>query len=517
MLYKDVELVSITEDNPLHRYSFGDAFARAAKLANALSRLGVKQGDCIGTLAWNDYRHFETYYAVSCMGAICHTINPRLFKEQIDYIVNHAEDRWLMLDVSFVPLLEALESKLSHVEGYIILVDEEHMPQAALTNAVCYETLIKDEPEHFDWPELDENTASSMCYTSGTTGNPKGVLYSHRSAVLHSLSGALPGAMSLSSADVIMPVVPMFHVNAWGLPYTAAMVGAKLVLPGPRMGDSKVLHQLIEQEGVTVAAAVPTVWLSILSYLESNEKSVPSLRRAVIGGAACPSSLIETFADKYGVFVQQGWGMTELSPLGAIMPHESGASLRDEKNLQAKVGKPIFGVEMKIVDETGDALPWNGSDAGSLMVRGPWVCAEYFKAQSTDAEDTQDWFDTGDVATIDPQGYVQITDRKKDIIKSGGEWISSIELEQIAMEHPGVAEAAVIGIAHPKWNERPLLCVVSQSGFKLSSDEIMALFEGKVAKWWIPDDCVFMDGLPHTATGKVSKKDLREVLKDYSF
>ena len=513
------EIVSFTADNPTHRYTYKDAFKRTRQLANALNALKLKKGDRIATLAWNDYRHFELYYAISCSGQICHTINPRLFPEQIEFIINHAEDKWIFTDPLFVPLLEALKDKLTSVEGYVVLTSEESMPECSLENIHCYETFIKNQSEQFDWPELEEETASSMCYTSGTTGNPKGVVYSHRSTVLHSLVGSLPDAMNLSGSDVIMPIVPMFHVNAWGTSYSAPLVGAKLVFPGPKMADGETLTNLINAEKVTYSLGVPTVWLALVEYLNASGKTVDSLKSVVVGGAACPLSLMHAM-DKHGIYMHVGWGMTEMSPLGSYnKPMEWMKDATDEEKdaYRVRAGRLVYGVEMKIVDSDKNELPWDGIASGLLMVRGPWVCNGYFKLEDQPAFDDDGWFDTGDMASIDEYGYVVITDRVKDVIKSGGEWISSIDVENAAMAHDEVQEAAVIGVPHPKWTERPLLIVVPPEGKTPDKNDIIKSLEGKIAKWWIPEDCVFVEEIPHTATGKISKKDLRERFKEYAY
>jgi len=511
------EIVSITLDNPSHRYTYREAFTRVRQLANALAALGLNDSDRVGTLAWNDYRHFELYYAVSCSGFVLHTINPRLFPEQVIYIINHANDRVLFVDPLILPLVEAVQEHLTGVEHFIIMTDEAHMPQTSLPNAQCYETLIAGQPNEFEWPELDENSASALCYTSGTTGNPKGVLYSHRSTILHCYGSAAADVLGLRSKDIVLPVVPMFHVNAWGIPYACPMVGAKLVFPGPKMGDGETLATMMNREKVTISLGVPTVWLALLSYCKEAGIQLESMERTVVGGAACPISLMDQFREEHDVHVHQGWGMTEMSPLGTqnvFKAHQEHLSLDERRKIQAKQGRGLFGVELKITDDDNQELPWDGKAFGALKVRGPWVCSAYYQLDESEAHDKDGWFDTGDVATIDPDGFMQITDRSKDVIKSGGEWISSIDLENAAMDHPAVAEAAVIAVPHPKWTERPLLVVVKASEHA-DKDAILASLEGKVAKWWIPEDVVFIEELPHTATGKISKKDLREQLSDY--
>ncbi len=512
------EIVSVTADQPRHRYTFREALTRARKLSNALTRGGIKHGERIATLAWNDFRHFEIYYGVSCAGFVCHTINPRLFEDQIAYIANHAQDRWLFLDPAFVPLIETLQPRLPLIEKFVVLTDDAHMPATRLPNAISYEALLAQESGDFDWPDFDENTASSLCYTSGTTGDPKGVLYSHRSTVLHAMSAALPDSMNLSSTQTILAVVPMFHVNAWGLPYLGAMVGAKLVFPGAKMGDPETLQQLIESEGVTFAAGVPTVWQGLIAHLEKSGKRVDSLKRVLSGGSAVPVALMDQMRDKYGVEVVHAWGMTENSPLGTVCsfsPEVHRLPVAQREAQRGKQGRAVFGVEVKIVDENDTALPHDGKAFGALKIRGPWVASGYYKSGDSAAFDRKGWFGTGDVATFDPFGYMQITDRTKDVIKSGGEWISSIELENLAVAHPAVAQAAVIAIAHPKWQERPLLVIVPKPGQKPAREELLNFFVGKVAKWWIPDDVAFVDKLPLTATGKLSKLQLRQQFQDY--
>lgn len=515
----DREIVSVTADNPHHRYTVREAMARAKQLANALGRLGVGRGERVASLAWNDYRHLEVYYGVSGSGYVCHTINPRLFPEQIVYIINHAEDRFICVDAMFVPLLEAIADKIPNVEGFIVMTDEAHMPDTALPNVMCYESLLAAESPDFDWPELDETSASALCYTSGTTGNPKGVLYDHRSTILHAYGTLAIDVAGMSSRDVVLPVVPFFHVNAWGVPYSALMAGAKLVLPGPKMGDGEALYALMDGEDVTMALGVPTVWLALLQYTEQAGKRLDKLERSLVGGAAVPRAMIEAFRDKHGVELRQGWGMTETSPIGTVNTIKAGLeglSKEEQLDLSTKAGRGIFGVEMRIVDDNGEELPWDGEAFGALQVRGPWICSDYYKLEGSGGTHTDDgWFETGDVATIDPQGYMAITDRTKDVIKSGGEWISSIELENAAMGHRAVAEAAVIGVAHPKWTERPLLVVVKAQGEDVSKEELLAYFDGKVATWWVPNDVVFVEELPHTATGKVKKIELRKQFAEY--
>ncbi|AWF79925.1 long-chain fatty acid--CoA ligase [Microbulbifer sp. A4B17] len=511
----DGEIVSITLDNPDFRYSYQQAFERASQLAYALQKLGANKGDRIGTLAWNDHRHFELYYATSCSGLVCHTINPRLFPEQISYIIEHAADRWLFIDPLFMPLIESLATHLGSIQGIVVLTDKAHMPNTTLSNVYCYETLIAAEPSEFHWPELEEESAAALCYTSGTTGNPKGVLYSHRSLMLHTYGVLMPDVFAIRRDEAILPVVPMFHVNAWSIPYAAPAVGAKLVLPGPKMGCGETLSKLIKKESVTIAAGVPTVWLALLKYLRESEETLPSLNRVVVGGSACPWSIMEEFEQKHEVYTHHAWGMTEMSPLGTYNARIPGKLPKEEAQaLRLKQGRPGFGVEMRIVDPEGNTLAQDGLAFGALQVRGPWVCERYYR--SNESALTEDgWFDTGDVATIDADGYLTITDRTKDVIKSGGEWISSIELENFAMTQAGVAEAAVIGVAHEKWAERPLLIVVPSEGKMVKTEEILASFKGHFANWWIPDDCVIVQEIPHTATGKVSKKDLREAYSDY--
>lgn len=516
--HPSVEIVSVIGDGQRHRYTFLDASKRINQLGHALNRLGVTTGQRVGTIAWNDYRHLEIYYGTACSGLVCHTINPRLFGEQLTYIINHAEDEWLFVDPIFVPLLEQLQTQLAEVKGYVILCDEHSMPQTSLPNALCYETLLAAESDEMEWPEFDENQASSLCYTSGTTGDPKGVLYSHRSTVLHAMSLGMVDSMGLSCNDSVLAVVPMFHVNAWGTPYGCLMVGAKLVFPGPLMGDAKTLQSLIEEEHVTLALGVPTIWLGLLTYLEQTGLGLGQLNRTVVGGAACPPSVMQAFSDRFGVRTMHGWGMTEMSPLGTIntpKPFMDKLSFEERFEIEVKQGHGIFGVEMKITDDEGVELPWDGQSFGSLKVRGPWICDQYFKMDKSLSHDPDGWFPTGDVSTIDPHGYMQIVDRSKDVIKSGGEWVSSVELENIAVGFPGVAEAAVIGVHHPKWTERPLLLIVQNEGQSVDKKEVLNYFKGKVADWWIPDGVEFVQELPHTSTGKIKKVALRQQFKDY--
>lgn len=517
----DVEIVSRRCEGGLHRTTWSEVEQRSRRLAQAFARLGCKPGERIGTLAWNGYRHLEIYYGASGSQLICHTINPRLFPEQIAWIINDAADKVLCFDSTFLPLVEELAPKLTKVAHFILLTDRAHMPATtSLPQLLCYEDLIAQEDGDYVWPLFDENAASSLCYTSGTTGNPKGALYSHRSTVLHAYASALPDSFGLSAREVVLPVVPMFHVNAWGLPYSAALAGCKLVMPGPNL-DGKSLYELFESEQVTLSAAVPTVWLGLLAHLQEHSLKFTSFRRTIIGGAACPQSLMQTMQQQYGVEVIHAWGMTELSPLGSVSRLKAKHQQLDEaaqQKLLIKQGRAIYGIDMKIVDDDGAELPWDGVNAGHLMVRGSWVIDSYFNGTESplrSAGGEPGWFPTGDVATIDADGFMEITDRSKDVIKSGGEWISSIELENIAMAHPGVHESAAISASHPKWGERPLLIVVRKPGADVTREQLLAFYEGRIARWQIPDDVVFVDELPHTATGKVQKRELRERFKDY--
>ena len=481
--------------------------------------LGINQSDRIATLAWNGYRHFELYYGISGIGAVCHTINPRLFTEQIVYIINHAEDRYICVDLSFVPLLEQIAGRLPRVEGYIILTDRDHMPATTLPNVLCYEELLDGQPDHYDWPSFDERTACSLCYTSGTTGNPKGVLYSHRSSLLHSLTLLTTGDRSLGPDTVMLPVVPLFHVNAWGLPYALPMVGGSFIFPGPKL-DGASLYEMIEQEGVTHAWGVPTVWLGLLQEVKQRQARFSTLRSMIIGGSAAPRALIETLENDYGMDVIHGWGMTEMSPVGStsiLSPAMRRLPKKEQHDIKVKQGRALFGVELKIVDASGQRLPHDGKAFGELLVRGPTITRGYYNdpQANENAFDAEGWFRTGDVSTIDEHGFLQIVDRTKDVIKSGGEWISSIDLENAAMGHPGVAEAAVIGVPHPKWGERPLLVVMRTSPQAVNAEQLHAYLSDKVARWWLPDAIEFVEELPHTATGKLLKTELRKRYKNY--
>ncbi|RJQ77948.1 MAG: long-chain-fatty-acid--CoA ligase [Desulfobacteraceae bacterium] len=511
------EIVSRTIEGPIHRYTYRQCAARARRLAKALLGLGVEKGDRIATLAWNGYRHVEIYYGISGMGAVCHTINPRLFPEQIGYIVNHAEDKYIFTDLTFVPLLEKLADQIKQVKGVVIMTDQAHMPQTQLPNVICYESLLDGVDDEFRWPLFDERTASSLCYTSGTTGNPKGVLFSHRSTVLHSYAICSKDAVALGNEETILPVVPMFHVNAWGVPYAAAMCGAKMVMPGARL-DGASIYELLESEQVTIALGVPTVWMMLLAYMKENGKRLSSVQRTVIGGSAAPRSMIEAFEKEYDVRVIHAWGMTEMSPVGTVCnmkKKHKNISSEDKTKLQLKQGRAVYGVDMKIVDANGRDLPWDGRAFGNLLVRGPWITSGYFKGEGGGILDEEGWFDTGDVATIDPDGYMQITDRSKDVIKSGGEWISSIDVENSAVGCPGIAEAAVIAVPHPKWDERPLLIAVKKKDAQVTREDVLAHLKGTLAKWQLPDDVVFVDQLPHTATGKLLKTQLRDQYKNF--
>jgi acyl-CoA synthetase (AMP-forming)/AMP-acid ligase II len=516
------EIVSRSVEGPIHRYTLAEANHRSKQLAQALERLGVGAGERIATIAWNGYRHFELYFGVSGMGAVCHTINPRLFHEQIIYVINHAEDKYVFMDLTFVPLLEALAAHLPKVAGYVIMTDREHMPETKLDNALCYEELLAAEDGDYEWPEFDERTASSLCYTSGTTGNPKGVLYSHRSTVLHTFTVCAAGGAGPNTHSRYLSLVPMFHVNAWGLPYGCAMTGAKLVLPGARY-DGEAIFELMDEEKVDKAAGVPTLWMLLLGEMEKRGRKPDGFETLVVGGAAFPASMIAAYEDKYGVNVHHAWGMTELSPIGTIgtlLPAMEALSKEEQRAIKTTQGRAVYGVEKKIVDDAGNPLPEDGKAFGELLVRGPWTASAYYNDPDATAQSfTADgWFRTGDVVTLDENGIMNIVDRSKDVIKSAGEWISSIDLENAAMGHPAIQEAAVIGMPHPKWDERPLLVAVAAEGQTPPTlEDVKEFLADKVAKWWLPDDLMILDELPHTATGKVSKLNLREQLKDYSF
>ena len=513
----DGEVVSRRVEGDIHRYTWADVANRSRQMANALDGLKLAQGARIATLAWNGYRHLELYFGVSGSGRVLHTLNPRLHPDQVVWIANHAEDEILCFDMTFLPLVQAVHAKCTTIKRWVAMCDEDKLPtDSGIPNLISYESLIAGQSTDYTWPQLDENTASSMCYTSGTTGNPKAALYSHRSTLLHAYAAALPDVLCISARDSILPVVPMFHVNAWGIPYSAAMTGAKLVFPGPAL-DGKSIYELIEAEKVTFAAGVPTVWQMLLSHMKPNALNFSSLKRTVIGGSACPPAMIDAFRESYGVDVLHAWGMTEMSPLGTLctlknkhldLPEEAQMKLR------LKQGRCIFGVDMKIVNEAGESLPHDGKTYGDLLVKGPWIIREYYK-QEGPSPLLDGWFPTGDVATIDEDGFMQITDRSKDVIKSGGEWISSIDIENIAMAHPEILMAACIGMPHPKWDERPVVCVVKKPGAELSAADLLKFYEGKTAKWQIPDDVIFVDAIPLGATGKMLKTKLRTQLTEY--
>ena len=514
------EIVSRLPEGTVHRTNWRDMCFLSRQVAQAMQVLGVQAGDRVGTLAWNSYRHLSLYYGVSGSGAVLHTVNPRLFPEQIDYIINHAEDQVLFFDVGFAPLVAQLAPSLKSVKHYVVMTDRAHMPELDLPNLHCFDELMAAQSTRFTWPEFEERSASSLCYTSGTTGNPKGVLYSHRSTMLHTLMELAPDTFGISSAETLLLIVPMFHANAWGAPYAAAMVGAKLVLPGPHL-DGESIFNLMLQERVTFSQGVPTVWLMLFQYLDAHPELDPKslgVKRVGIGGAAVARSMLERFEQQFGAEVVQGWGMTETSPIGVIsklLPKHAQVSAEDLVKTKLKQGRGVWGVDLKIVDEHGQALPWDGVAFGHLHLRGPWVTSGYFKSEGGQVLDAEGFFPTGDVATIDPDGYLQLVDRAKDVIKSGGEWISSIDVELCANSHPGVAESAVIGVAHPKWQERPLMLVVRRAGPQVSADELTSHLSARLAKWWLPDEILFVDELPHTATGKILKTKLREQYKNH--
>jgi 3-(methylthio)propionyl---CoA ligase len=511
--HRNAEIVSRKPEGGIFRYTYAEAGKRSRQAANVLKKLGVKAGDRVATLAWNTHRHFELYFAVSGSGAVLHTVNPRLFPEQIIFILNHAEDAVLFLDIQFVPLIEKIKSQLPLLKHIIVMVDKDKMPQSSLS-LQCYEELLAAESDRFEWPVLDEQSASSLCYTSGTTGHPKGVMYSHRSTVVHALASVAGDALGISSSSVVLPVVPMFHVNAWGVPYAAAATGAKLVLPGAGM-DGASIFELVDNEKAQLLLGVPTVWLALLQFCEKEKKKLHSVEKVVIGGSAAPMSMIREFQEKHDAFVIHAWGMTEMSPMGTLNtmnPYMASLSQEERYKLQTKQGRPIYGVKIRIVDANGNEMPHDGKTFGRLQVSGPWIAKSYYKVEDRSAWQG-DWFDTGDVATIDAQGYMNIVDRAKDVIKSGGEWISSIDVENIAIGHPAVAECAVVGVPHPKWDERPLLLVVKKPGQDVTKEEMLAYLSNKIVKWWMPDEVLFVTELPHTPTGKLLKRDLRETYK----
>lgn len=513
--HNNVEVVSVQDDG-IHRETLGELAVRARRMAKAVADLDVQLGDRVATIAWNSHRHMEMYFAASGSGRVLHTVNPRLHPDQIVYILNHAEDQALFFDANLIGVVEAIAAQLRSVRHFVVMTDRNHMPSSDhLKNLLCYEDLLEAQEDQYDWPILDENAAASLCYTSGTTGNPKGVLYSHRSSVLHTFAIGLPDALNIGGNEVVLPIVPMFHVNAWGLPYLACMAGTKLVLPGHAL-DGPSLFRLIESENVTLAAGVPTVWQNLLAYVENEKLTFKTLRRTVVGGSACPAPMIRKLQESYGIEVTHAWGMTETSPLGvscSFKPKHAGLSEGERLLVQIKQGRAVYGVDFKIVDESGAELPWDGKAIGELHVQGPWIASGYFRQETSPL--VNGWFPTGDLCTVDSDGYVQIADRNKDVIKSGGEWISSIDVEAVAIGHPAVAMAACIAAPHPKWVERPLLVIVKKPGKNVSRQELRAFFEGKVAKWWIPDDVVFVDSLPLGATGKILKNKLREQFRQH--
>lgn len=513
----DAEIVSRRVEGDLHRSTWKEVARRSRQVANALDAMKLLFSDRVATLAWNGYRHLELYFGVSGSGRVLHTINPRLHPDQIAWIANHAEDQVLCFDATFLPLVQAVHARCPSIKTYVALCEPGQVPKdSGIPNLVSYEDWIGGQPTAYQWPSFDENSASSMCYTSGTTGNPKAALYSHRSTILHAYAAALPDVMSLSARDSVLPVVPMFHVNAWGIPYSAALTGCKLVFPGPSL-DGKSVYELIEAEQVTYAAGVPTVWQMLLGHMKPAGLRFSTLKRTVIGGSACPPAMIQAFREEYGVEVLHAWGMTEMSPLGTLCTLKNKhlqLAPGEQMKIRLKQGRAIYGVDMKIVGDDGKELRWDGKSFGDLYVKGPWIVREYFKGEGGDPL-VDGWFPTGDVATIDPDGYMQITDRSKDVIKSGGEWISSIDIENIAMAHPAVQMAACIGMRHPKWDERPIVAVVKRPGMEVTKEELLKFYEGKIAKWQVPDDVVFVEAIPLGATGKMLKTRLREQLKDY--
>jgi 3-(methylthio)propionyl---CoA ligase len=516
-MHGEREVVSRSVEGPIHRITYRETRARSLKLSQRLAADGVALGDRVATMAWNTWRHLEAWYGILGIGAIYHTLNPRLFPDQIAWIMNDAEDRMLFVDLTFVKLAEQIVPKVPSIERVVILTDDAHMPETSLPGAVSYESYIAQVDGDFAWKSFDERTAAGMCYTSGTTGDPKGVVYSHRSNTLHAMAAIQPDMLDIGSSDRFMPVVPLFHANGWSTAFSVPMVGATMVMPGPGM-DGKSIYEMLTQERVTITAAVPTVWLMLLQHMEEHGGELPDLDHVVIGGSACPPAIIRKFEDNYGVRVMHAWGMTEMSPLGtvcSITPEYAHLEGEEKVAIQSKQGHTPYSVEMKITDDDNVDLPWDGKTFGRLKVRGPAVSSAYYKGHGAEQFDREGWFDTGDVAHIDAAGYMQITDRAKDVIKSGGEWISTIDIENIAVGHPDVSEAAVIGVNHPKWSERPLLIIVLKAGKTATKDDIRAFLEGKIAKWWMPDDIIFADQIPHTATGKIKKTTLREDYGDY--
>lgn len=516
--YPDVEIVSRTIAGSMHRHTYRDAARRSKRLANALVSLGIETGDRVGTLAWNGYRHLECYYAIAGMGAVLHTVNPRLFPDQVVYIVNHGEDRALFVDTSFLPLIESIRDQLTTVEHLVIMCSRDELPDSSTLDLLCYEDLLDAAADEFDWPDLDERTASALCYTSGTTGDPKGVLYTHRSMVIHALAEVSPNSIGFSARDTALIVVPQFHVFAWGTTFAALMSGTKIVYPGPHM-DGESITRLLNDEACTVSLAVPTIWMMLMASLKHSGEKLPHLSRVVIGGSACPEAMIRTFEEEYDVQVLHAWGMTETGPLGSLChlePRHAALDTEAQMAIRCKQGKPVYGIDLRIVDQAGHPLPHDGQAFGQLQVKGFWVTSGYYLCEKDDGVAADGWFNTGDVATIDPDGYMQITDRTKDVIKSGGEWISSIDLENLAVGHPDIAEAAVIAVPHPKWDERPLVVAVRKEGGSVDRDALLDHIGSSVAKWQIPDDVVFVDELPHGATGKLNKLALREQFRHYS-